>query len=65
LTAAKSFLRLALSVGQIRPRVINVDGHTAYASAIEELSKRVNWADTANLDHHAAGTTSSSRITVL
>ena len=27
LIAAKGFLRLALSAGQVRPRVINVDGH--------------------------------------
>ncbi len=38
LTAAKLFLRLALHrTGQIRPRVINVDGHPAYARAISEL----------------------------
>jgi IS6 family transposase len=37
LIAAKGFLRLALSAGQVRPRVINVDGHPAYASAIGEL----------------------------
>ena len=38
LTAAKLFLRLALSgTGGIRPRVINVDGHPAYARAIAEL----------------------------
>jgi IS6 family transposase len=38
LTAAKHFLQLALSHnGQIRPRVINVDGHPAYARAISEL----------------------------
>ena len=38
LTAAKLFLQLALSgVGENRPRVINVDGHPAYARAIEEL----------------------------
>ena len=37
LTAAKLFLRLALSgTGRIRPRVINVDGHPAYARAIVE-----------------------------
>jgi hypothetical protein len=35
LAAAKGFLPLALSVGQIRPRVINVDGHPAYVFAIE------------------------------
>jgi IS6 family transposase len=39
LIAAKGFLQLALSAGQIRPRVINVDGHPAYASAIEELKQ--------------------------
>ena len=38
LTAAKLFLRLALSgTGGIRPRVVNVDGHPAYARAIQEL----------------------------
>src|SRR5580692_2608667 len=37
LIAAKGFLRLALSAGQTRLRVINVDGHPAYASAIVEL----------------------------
>ena len=40
LTAAKLFLRLALSgTGGIRPRVINVDGHPAYARAIAELKQ--------------------------
>src|SRR5215467_9603589 len=39
LVAAKLFLRLALSGGGPRPRVINVDGHPAYASAIAELQK--------------------------
>jgi transposase-like protein len=40
LTAAKMFLRLALSaVGGIRPRVVNVDGHPAYARAIAELKQ--------------------------
>ena len=40
LTAAKLFLRLALSgTGGIRPRVINVDGHPAYARAIMELKR--------------------------
>jgi transposase, IS6 family len=38
LIAAKGFLQLALSAGQVRPRVINVDGHPAYASAIDELT---------------------------
>jgi transposase-like protein len=39
LIAAKGFLRLALSAGHIQPRVINVDGHPAYASAIGELKR--------------------------
>ena len=39
LIAAKGFLQLALSAGQIPPRVINVDGHPAYASAIGELKQ--------------------------
>ena len=40
LIAAKLFLRLALSgTGGIRPRVINVDGHPAYARAIAELKR--------------------------
>ena len=38
LTAAKHFLRLALwRTREARPRVINVDGHPAYARAIAEL----------------------------
>ena len=38
LTAARLFLRLALSGADgVRPRVINVDGHPAYARAIAEL----------------------------
>ena len=40
LTAAKLFLRLALSgTNGVRPRVINVDGHLAYAGAIAELKR--------------------------
>lgn len=39
LIAAKMFLRLALSAGGPRPRVINVDGHPAYAGAIAELKQ--------------------------
>jgi transposase-like protein len=39
LMAAKLFLRLALSGGRPRPRVINVDGHPAYAGAIAELKQ--------------------------
>jgi IS6 family transposase len=38
--AAKLFLRLALSGRSVvRPRVINVDAHPAYASAIAELKQ--------------------------
>ena len=37
LTAAKHFLRLALSNAVPRPRVINVDVHPAYARAVSEL----------------------------
>ena len=39
LIAAKLFLRFALSGGGPRPRVINVDGHPAYASAVAELKR--------------------------
>jgi transposase, IS6 family len=39
LIAAKLFLRLALSAGVPSPRVINEDGHPAYASAITELKQ--------------------------
>jgi len=40
LTAAKLFLRLALSgTSGRRPRVINVDGHPAYSRAIAELKQ--------------------------
>jgi transposase-like protein len=39
LKAAKLFLRLASSSGRPRPRVINVDGHPAYASAVAELKQ--------------------------
>ena len=40
LVAAKLFLRLALSGRNVvRPRVIHVDGHPAYASAIAELKQ--------------------------
>jgi transposase-like protein len=36
--AAKYFLQMALwRTGQIRPRVINVDGHASYPPAIAEL----------------------------
>src|SRR5688572_26169973 len=43
LIAAKLFLRLALSGNSgIRPRVINVDGHPAYARAITELKHQAN-----------------------
>jgi transposase-like protein len=39
LIAAKLFLRFALSGGGPTPRVINVDGHPAYPSAIAELKE--------------------------
>src|ERR1043166_6606942 len=39
LIAAKMFLRLALSGSGRSPRVINVDGHPAYASAIAQLKQ--------------------------
>jgi transposase-like protein len=39
LIAATLFLRLALSGGGPRPRVINVDGHPAYAGAVAELKQ--------------------------
>jgi transposase, IS6 family len=38
--AAKQFLQMALwRTGQVRPRVINVDGHPAYPQAIADLKK--------------------------
>jgi transposase-like protein len=39
LIAAKLFLRLSLSVGGPSPRVINVDGHPAYGSAVADLKQ--------------------------
>ena len=39
LIAAKHFLQLALSRTETRPRVINVDRHAAYATAISELKQ--------------------------
>ena len=39
LTAAKGFLQLALSAAPVGPRVINVDGHPAYATAMAELKQ--------------------------
>ena len=39
LIAAKLFLRLALCSATPRPRVINVDGHPAYASAVAALKQ--------------------------
>src|SRR5690349_22927311 len=39
LIAAKLFLRLALSRGGPPPRVINVDGHVAYPTAVSELQQ--------------------------
>jgi transposase-like protein len=38
--AAKHFLQMALwRTGQVRPRVINVDGHSSYPPAIAELKE--------------------------
>ena len=39
LIAAKSFLQLTLSATSVGPRVINVDGHPAYSTAIAELKE--------------------------
>ena len=39
LVAARQFLQLALWRSGIRPRVINVDGHPAYAHAIADLKQ--------------------------
>jgi transposase, IS6 family len=39
LVAAKHFLQLALLRTKTRPRVINVDRHPGYASAISELKE--------------------------
>ena len=39
LAAAKHFLQLALRRSRQSPRVINVDGHAAYATAITELKQ--------------------------
>ena len=38
--AAKHFLQMALwRTGEVRPRVINVDGHASYPAAMEELKR--------------------------
>jgi IS6 family transposase len=59
LTAAKLFLRLALSAGKgIGPRVVNVDGHPAYARAIHELKESGDWGAAA--EHRGISTISSS-----
>ena len=62
LIAATMFLRLALSGEGPRPRVINVDGHPAYASAVANLkSIRGTWsslpvpAGALSEQHHRAG----------
>jgi transposase, IS6 family len=40
LHCGEAFLQLAVSqAGDVRPRVINVDGHPAYPAAIEELKR--------------------------
>jgi transposase-like protein len=62
LTVAKLFLRLALSGGAPSPRVINLDGHPAYASAITELKQSGDLGSPLSLpnralseQHHRAG----------
>ncbi len=62
LIAARLFLRLALSGAAPRPRVINVDGHPAYATAIAELKESGELRPTMSLpngpipeQHHRAG----------
>src|SRR6202000_1984986 len=53
LIAAKLFLRLALSATTgTRPRVINVDGHPAYASAIRQLKQSGDFAGGVVAEHH-------------
>jgi len=43
LTAAKLFLRLALSgSGGVRRRVVNMDGHPAYGRAMAELKESLD-----------------------
>src|SRR5919202_5383025 len=50
LVAAKGFLQLALAqAGDIRPRVINVDGHAAYPAAVTALKALANWAGSADV----------------
>ena len=62
LVAAKLFLRLALSGGGPPPRVINVDGHPAYPTAIAEFEGIRGNRQTVSLSngalseqHHRAG----------
>ena len=59
LTAARLFLRLALSgTSGIRPQVINVDEHPAYARAIAEWRQSGGiWIGAAAAGHHLIGTT--------
>jgi transposase-like protein len=68
LTAARLFLRLALTgTSGIRPRVINVDGHPAYARAIAELkesgdlSRRCRRRPSPYLNNMIERTTASSK----
>jgi transposase, IS6 family len=51
LIAAKLFLRLAVSGGAPPLRVINVDGHPAYPSAITELKASANWVGGVIVEH--------------
>ena len=67
LIAAKLFLRLALSGGGQDPRVINVDGHPAYASAgvelkhTDELGRRCRCRTAPYLTTSSSRTIASSR----
>jgi hypothetical protein len=52
LVAVKPLLELALHrTGRVRPRLINIDGHSAYASAIAELKQSRGWEDGAAAGH--------------
>ena len=61
LIAAKLFQRLALSGGGPSPRVINVDGHPAYASAVADLQQTGELGRRCRSRTRLIGTTSSSR----
>jgi transposase-like protein len=64
LTRRNLFLRLALyALRSARPRVINVDGHPAYASAITELKQSGELGRRCRRRTSLYMTTSSDRIT--